>query len=109
MTTNWTEQDGIEYNELKKKIYYTEYGIEGLTQDEFNRFSDLNSKLEKVSLTNKTIKQDIEKGKADKKAGYYDKWYRYNRNDEGTAYDEGFNSVICEKIEGVTVIECVHN
>ena len=21
--------------------------------------------------------------------GYYDKWYRYNRYDEGRAYDEG--------------------
>lgn len=25
-------------------------------------------------------------------AGYYDKWYRYNRNDDGVAYDEGYTA-----------------
>jgi len=32
---------------------------------------------------------DEKKGYQDRIAGYYDKWYRYNRNDDGEAYDKG--------------------
>jgi hypothetical protein len=32
---------------------------------------------------------DQRKGKADRLAGYYDKWYRYNRKDDGAEYDKG--------------------
>ena len=32
---------------------------------------------------------DEKKGYTDRLAGYYDKWYRYNRQDEGAAYDKG--------------------
>ena len=32
---------------------------------------------------------DEQKGYTDRKAGYYDKWYRYNRADDGAAYDAG--------------------
>lgn len=32
---------------------------------------------------------DEQKGYADRLAGYYDKWYRYNRSDSGAAYDRG--------------------
>lgn len=35
---------------------------------------------------------DFNSGKRDKKAGVYDKWYRYNRRDDGAAYDDGFNA-----------------
>ena len=34
-------------------------------------------------------KSDEKKGYQDRKAGYYDKWYRYNRQDNGAAYDKG--------------------
>ena len=34
-----------------------------------------------------TARKDIKKGYLDRKTGYYDKWYRYNRADEGRAYD----------------------
>lgn len=37
----------------------------------------------------KTAKMDIEVGFRDRMVGYYDKWYRYNRSDEGRAYDLG--------------------
>lgn len=33
--------------------------------------------------------KDIEIGYKDRLNGFYDKWYRYNRVDEGAAYDEG--------------------
>jgi hypothetical protein len=36
----------------------------------------------------KTI-TDEKRGYKDRLAGFYDKWFRYNRNDEGAAYDRG--------------------
>ena len=33
--------------------------------------------------------EDAKKGYADRLAGYYDKWYRYNRSDDGAEYDRG--------------------
>ena len=32
---------------------------------------------------------DETRGYKDRLAGYYDKWYRYNRADNGAAYDRG--------------------
>jgi len=32
---------------------------------------------------------DETRGYKDRLAGYYDKWYRYNRADDGAAYDRG--------------------
>ena len=40
-----------------------------------------------------TATRDASNGAKDAKAGFYDKWYRYNRIDEGQAYDNGFSSV----------------
>lgn len=36
-----------------------------------------------------TAKRDIQSGYNDRMVGYYDKWYRYERADEGRAYDIG--------------------
>ncbi len=36
-----------------------------------------------------TALKDIQKGYEERMAGYYDKWYREARADEGTAYDAG--------------------
>ena len=36
-----------------------------------------------------TASKDIRFGYEARKVGYYDKWYRYNRADEGRAYDLG--------------------
>ena len=41
-------------------------------------------------MEQKRIKRDRKAGCSDCKAGYYDKWYRYNRKDGGKAYDEGW-------------------
>ena len=32
---------------------------------------------------------DQERGFKDRLAGFYDKWYRYNREDDGAKYDQG--------------------
>ena len=32
---------------------------------------------------------DFDRGYNDRLAGYYDKWYRYNRVDDGALYDSG--------------------
>ena len=32
---------------------------------------------------------DETRGYNDRKAGYYDKWFRYNRKDDGALYDKG--------------------
>jgi hypothetical protein len=36
----------------------------------------------------KTITDEM-RGYNDRLAGFYDKWYRYNRLDDGAAYDKG--------------------
>lgn len=36
-----------------------------------------------------THSTDAERGYKDRLAGYYDKWYRYNRPDNGAEYDKG--------------------
>ena len=62
----------------------------------------------KVSATDV---KDFEAGKRDRQAGYYDKWYRYNRQDDGAAYDSGVQEALkntkCK--DEVHIIECLHN
>ena len=52
---------------------------------------------------------DIRAGYCDRISGYYDKWYRYNRVDEGCSYDIGCRQAVesgnCPK--EFTLIECV--
>lgn len=46
--------------------------------------------------------QDFRAGIRDCKGSIYDKWYRYNRRDDGAAYDKGWmqqnKSTQCEKV-----------
>ena len=53
-------------------------------------------------------KTDEARGRNDRLAGFYDKWYRYNRADEGAEYDKGcaaaVNSGKCK--DTFTLIEC---
>ena len=44
----------------------------------------------------KTLEKDIKAGYHDRKVGYYDKWYRYNRYDEGRGYDAGVRMAVEE-------------
>lgn len=52
-----------------------------------------------------TRSTDAERGYKDRLAGYYDKWYRYNRPDGGALYDEGYRQGIqAAEREVVTII-----
>ena len=52
--------------------------------------------------------RDIEFGKKDAMAGVYDKWYRWNRDDDGAAYDYGWKKAF-DGTKNVQIIECQHN
>lgn len=78
-------------------------GNESLTQEAFDK------------IKSKTYEKDFEAGYRDRKAHYYDKWYRYNREDEGKAYDDGVQACVKEshdikwflEDENFHIIECV--
>ncbi len=56
-----------------------------------------------------TAAKDEAAGYRDRKAGYYDKWYRYNRLDDGAAYDKGVVRAVNEGNvpDDFTVIGCM--
>ena len=58
-----------------------------------NALAELNVKGEAL----KTAERDITIGHRDRLVGYYDKWYRYNRKDEGAAYDKGVQIALTKK------------
>ena len=41
-------------------------------------------------------------------AGVYDKWYRWNRDDDGAAYDYGWKQAF-DGTKDIQIIECQHN
>jgi len=43
------------------------------------------------------IRKDEQRGYEDRKSHCYDKWYRYNRSDNGKAYDRGVVKFVNEK------------
>lgn len=47
------------------------------------------SKADLVDAYIEIAMKDISNGYKERMVGYYDKWYRYNRSDEGRAYDLG--------------------
>ena len=57
-----------------------------------------------------TACKDVQKGYEERMVGYYDKWYRYTRADEGRAYDLGVRlaaeTVGCK--EEMIIIPCMH-
>ncbi len=61
---------------IGSKILY-KYAGEEMTLDEIN------------AAYIETASKDIRYGYEQRGIGYYDKWYRYNRADEGRAYDLG--------------------
>lgn len=58
----------------------------------------------------KTAEKDIVNGYNERSVGYYDKWYRYTRADQGRAYDlgvrEAANNEKCTN--EMHIIECIH-
>jgi len=57
-----------------------------------------------VCCTEKTKNSDWVAGRRDAKGGYYDKWYRHHRQDDGAAYDAGHRT-LTKPAEGCWVIE----
>lgn len=59
-------------------------------------------------------RKDEQIGYEDRNHHYYDKWYRYNRSDEGAAYDRGVSRCVAENKsakwlkddENFFIIEC---
>lgn len=68
---------------------------------------DLFASIDIEAQTKKAVaEKDYHAGESDCNAGYYDKWYRYNRKDEGFAYISGWmhaNRTV--KNEKVTFVE----
>ena len=85
---------------LKRMTFYIR--LEHLK--EFQKFKALN----KDSERSKKMKSDEKKGYRDRLSGYYDKWYRYNRKDDGEEYDRGCVKAVdsgkCP--ESFTIIDC---
>ena len=55
--------------------------------------------------TTRTSTRDYKSGERDAEGGFYDKWFRYNRIDEGAAYDAGFQFAT-KHPNGCQIIEC---
>lgn len=70
--------------------------LQVFTEDEYN---------EMVAVR---VQHDFETGYKDRILGYYDKWYRYNRSDNGKAYDEGVEKATMEDkcSSECKIIEC---
>lgn len=53
--------------------------------------------------------KDVKFGFDQRMVGYYDKWYRYNRADEGRAYDIGVRRALEEEkcVAEMRIIECM--
>ena len=57
-----------------------------------------------------TASKDIREGYNQRAIGWYDKWYRYNRKDDGRAYDMGCRLATADPkcAENLNIIECMH-
>lgn len=49
----------------------------------------MKSKMKNRTKNWTTEQRDEDRGYKDRLSGHYDKWYRYNRSDDGAAYDRG--------------------
>lgn len=54
-----------------------------------------------AALREGSAMRDYEAGKRDCKSGIYDKWYRYNADNDGMAYDIGWTEQNKETQNGV--------
>ncbi len=77
---------------------------------------NLYTEEEIVKMDGERQRKDEQQGYNDRKAHFYDKWYRYNRSDDGAAYDRGvvrcvneatkFGKKWHDEEENFTIIEC---
>lgn len=85
------------------------YYIDGETRYLIGGNSYTESELQ--AMREETARKDEKMGYNDRRVGIYDKWYRYNRADEGAAYDRGQRKAVDSMRYGVTavvIIECSH-
>jgi len=61
-----------------------------------------------MTVINQESVNDFNAGKRERMAGYYDKWYRYHRADDGSAYDQGCMEATNNKRcpADCTILEC---
>lgn len=88
----------IPFNVGQTQYYIDRVTDKQITQEEFE------------SITTANFEKDKERGYQDRLAGYYDKWYRYNRLDEGLAYDAGQKKAVESKLPlpEVQFIPCIN-
>lgn len=86
----------MKYEEYRKQGYITVYYIGGKEMVMLNSSRQSMSMEEFDKMEQDRIKKDRMAGYTDRKVHYYDKWYRYNRWDEGRAYDEGCKQFLDE-------------
>ena len=58
-------------------------------EEMFDYYGTIYTKAELDEAYKTTAAKDIRNGYNERMVGYYDKWYRYSRADEGRAYDLG--------------------
>ena len=87
----------IPFNIDKTQYYIDKVTNKTLSESEFN------------DLTTANYEKDKQRGYEDRMSGYYDKWYRHNRLDEGNAYDEGVRLAAKEIdcAESMYIIPCM--
>lgn len=99
-----TKKAMLSGNPYKKQA--TQYFVGN--QEMFLRYGEKYTAEELDAAYMETAQKDIVNGYNERGVGYYDKWYRYNRADEGRAYDLGVRLAAgtsgCQ--EDFRIIEC---
>jgi len=75
---------GVEFNEAEFEKSYKQFSSARMGREYEKSKDSVNTMYDK----------DFAAGKRDRMIGYYDKWYRYNRNDDGSAYDDGVKAAL---------------
>lgn len=79
----------MKYQSYQKKGLIITYYIDGKEMVYVKSHDTTYTMEEFEKMENERIEKDRAAGYRDRKAHCYDKWYRYNRPDDGAAYDEG--------------------
>lgn len=71
---------------------------------------EVHTKEELDNVYLNTAMKDVKNGYNERAVGYYDKWYRYSRADEGRAYDLGVKLAASTAgcTEEMNIIPCIH-
>lgn len=84
------------------------YNVDGETRYLYAGESMTRENIDRAYI--ETASKDIRNGYNERGVGYYDKWYRYSRADNGRAYD--FGQRLAAQTTGCSeefhIIECIH-